>query len=744
MSKSELGALYVAVVAIGMSMLLLEVVAFRLAAAVVGPAFAAFVAFWLPGSAALGAALLTRKATGSRARRAAHLSGIAGAATVSGTIALSWVSQFVATGEAGALHGAMALLGWLVPAFFAGGALADCIGLGITRVGRFGWLEAFGAAAISLILALLLEVLGAPRLGLAAALPLASAAIALAYLGRRARPSWGFITTLPLGIVALFAGDVGSPWLKMRTDIGRRTEINYNLWTPQGLIALRNPERRASLTIDKSAEMTMPQDLQSKSATVFAIQDLAYAVNETKKGPALVIGSAGGRELGLALAHGHDPVDMIGLHPSLVNQILSVSYAKATRYVMADPRVRARIGDGRAAVDELPTAHYQRVMVLGEGRFVQTGPRLLMQHDRLFTLEAVRAYFERLLPGGTLLLQVPRESTPGLFATLAAAFGDEESRKRLMACTRKSEWTAVVLHSLPLTKGEQRELARRCRRNRMTVEYPPESNNDSAEWLWSGPIARDARPFLQQSGLHLAAFRALSPTPPPKDDTPLDEPEQGTVAAAAAIVLAVLLVFLAVTGLSRPRGARLVELSVAPFGLALALCSFALIDGLLDVLGDPAYAWPLLVPLGLVGVGTGRLWIDVLPESRSRALLRPSLWVGCAWLVIVTAMVMFLFDVIAGRALLGLALTMPLLLITGAVLGGPLFTVLRMRGTAAVGSGLALHHAGWALGGALAVVVAELVGSSWVMVVGTICFGAAAVLMIVGARSTSQPGASVE
>jgi hypothetical protein len=311
-----------------------------------------------------------------------------------------------------------------------------------------------------------------------------------------------------------------------------------------------------------------------------------------------------------------------------------------------------------------------------------------------------------------------------------------------MACTRKSEWTAVVFHSLPLDKGAQRELARRCRRNRMTVEYPPESTKDGADWIWSGPIARDARPFLQQSGLDLAAFKALLPTPPPKDDTPVDEPEQGTVAAAAAIVLTILVVLLALapTGVSRLRAARLVELSLAPFGLALALCSFALIDGLIEVLGDPAYAWPLLVPLGLVGVATGRLWIDVPPDSRFSALIRPSLWVSSAWLVIVTVLVLLLFDAIAGHVLLALVLAMPLLVITGAVLGGPLFTVLRMRG-GSVGSSLALHHAGGALGGALAVVVAELAGSRWVIVIGTLCFVAAALLMRL---STPEPGARIE
>src|SRR5262245_8080361 len=130
MIRADRRLLLGAVLTLAAAMLLLEVLAYRLSAAVLGPTFATLVGLLLPGAAALGAGLLARQPDQMEAvrlaRSAAHYAAIAGGTTAAGAIAFTWVSQVVAHGEGDAAwyHGAIAVIGWLVPAFMSGGALA--------------------------------------------------------------------------------------------------------------------------------------------------------------------------------------------------------------------------------------------------------------------------------------------------------------------------------------------------------------------------------------------------------------------------------------------------------------------------------------------------------------------------------------------------------------------------------------------------------------------------------------------
>jgi hypothetical protein len=280
------------------------------------------------------------------------------------------------------------------------------------------------------------------------------------------------------------------------------------------------------------------------------------------------------------------------------------------------------------------------------------------------------------------------------------------------------------------------------------------------DWLEHGRSASDDRPFLESEAngsafttalgaLFLATPAVAAPAPAPEPSASKDAsknkdpkkdssappeatdapPGQADVAVAAAVVLTGLLLVLALA--PRPRVAdprpfpRALELSLAPFGLALALAVFALVDAFIVSLGDPAYGWSLLVPMSLVGIGAGRLWLDVAGKHRVRELALPGLLVGAGWILLVALAAPPLLHVLVGNAVVALALSLPLMIVSGAILGAPLYATLQLVGArrgALASRSLALHQAGWALGGALAVWLAHEAGVRWVLLAGAAAF----------------------
>ena len=152
-----------------------------------------------------------------------------------------------------------------------------------------------------------------------------------------------------------------------------------------------------------------------------------------------------------------------------------------------------------------------------------------------------------------------------------------------------------------------------------------------------------------------------------------------------------------------------------PFvGMALALCLFSLGDQLLRVLGDGAYGWALIVPLGLVGVASGRLWIDTVERDRLRITLTVSLGIGLVWLVLAQLHAWTSgCSVIDAAPALQLTAAMVILVITGWLLGLPLAAGLRLVGAwdpAPVSWCYGAHLGGWAVGGGVSALLVYYVG----------------------------------
>jgi hypothetical protein len=481
-----------------------------------------------------------------------------------------------------------------------------------------------------------------------------------------------------------------------------------------------------------------------------------YFLNEKESGSALVIGSAGGREIAVALAYGHAPIDAVELHPALANVVLADRYAKATGYLAADERVVLHIGDGPTVAALLPPNHYQRVVVLAVGEMVQSAPRLLMRSDRLVTRESIVSYLERLAPDGVLLLHLREEALSGALASVAEALGGiEHARARTVACRGRDHTAVVVVRRDKLAPSDERALTQRCRQNRMSIEHPAaaRAKRDRPPLAdpWRGGPATDRRPFAlppppRLAPALLALLGALDAPPSSKDvsdvaASPASASQPVAVAAAGVVLLGVLAMLMSIPA-PRAQGGRapvprLLSFALAPFGLAAGLCIFALIDRLLVASGNVTTAWALLIPTSLAGLGCGRLWADVSWGGRMRALAPRTMGAGLGWLLLMWLAAVPAIEAMSGRSGWVVALTVPVLFLSSAAVGAPLALGLRVvaeHAPASVGPALALHHLGWGLGAVVATMSAHYLGLGFILPFGIAAYLSGALLFFSAER----------
>jgi hypothetical protein len=778
MTRSESRVLACGVAVMAMALLLWELLVFRISAATIGHGFAMFAALLLPAAVGLGALgmALVRLPPDIRpvelARAASYCAAAAGGLTALGAIAASWASQQVASNaqtDADFIV-AVALVAWLLPGVVVGASMGCIVRLALPTIGRIGAFEAGGAVAACLAAPLVLEAGGA-RTILGASLLLAAAALLLARAAREASPRWSALWTLPLALTALLAGDLGEPWLAFRTDAGRKSGIDHATWTAQGHLAIEKADRGPKLYIDRHPPVSLPAKLKGGAKKPVEPEDLAYVLWSGSVGPVLVVGTAGGREIQVALWRDAERVDVVEPHAGVLERLHHADYEDATVSQLTDPqRVRVVVGDGRAALRGLGS-DYQLVVVVESGRFDQTAPRLLSRDDRRYTTAAIVDYLGRLRGDGALSLSVRPEGMPAAMAAASAALGKTpaDAAKNVVACSDDKRGVLVVSPQ-SISAAHQSKMIKRCKKLKMKVDHPvqrapgdaPEADGFVHAAAMAAPPSEE-RPFLVPPDAVpplVSAVRDLAPSPahagkrkkapPPGEVEPYVEPSREGLAGAAALAGGVVLALaaIALVRLRRrdPSGPLGIQIGLPFSGLALAVCSFALADLTLRVLGNRAYGWALVIPLGLVGVAAGRLYADVPPRERLPRVARVAMVASLVGLVAAGVG----WDLIAGlgSASLGvrLAAVLVLLVAAGWALGFPLAAGLRLAGRDAIASwGWGAHLAGWALGGALAALLVPYVGVQRLWPIGLGAFAVAALAFTSRRRrSPSQPAAQPE
>jgi len=784
-------ALLVAVALLGCGLLWAELLAFRLCAASVGKHFAALLALLAPAVAAVGATVLrprrTTVAPAALARRASRWTLGSATAWVAGLLALAWLSQRAAVrpSEVPGYARPLVLTLWLLAFGFGGAALSVALRRGLARVGRVAFAGAVGGALGGLVAPWIMAV-GAPRGALAAGLVLGLGCVAFASAvgpaaGRAERPRWAVAVACPLAVMTLLLGDIGAPWLELRTDTGRRSAVAEQLWTAQGLVSLRRVSRgRRYYTVDRSerigvAKKPLPgQKPRPKRRPV----DLGYALASAGRGPVLVVASGGGREVAVARLYGAEQVHALELNPAVVSEVMLDRCELETRGLF---RPSAELGleldDGRAGLGAL-SSDYQLVVVVGSEPYVQALPRLIGWSDRLYSQEAIRAYLDRLAADGAVVLRTSEPELGGLMRAAEAALGGEpaEARQHLMACSERQS-AALLVKAAPLLPAERDRLRKHCKRQRFSAHESPSAAEPGA--APDGEAPSDDRPFLERAptvgsllGLGWSAVtselwrrsakpkagaseqpeadKALDPVPQPAPTAASERAGLFGLSTLAAAALALLLMVIPPPRAHRDaaRPPRCLKVSLLLAGAALSLGLLSLTDHLLRLLGHAEYAWTTLIPAALLAVGAGRLWVDALPSVRlGRAAVAAGL-LGSAALALLMVLAPSIGSWVAAplsvRALVALAL----LALVGVPLGVPLAAGLRWLGhlnPAAASGGWAAHAAGWALGVASGALLARYLGVSRLFLVAAALSAAGALCAYLAGRlAPSEQRAQVE
>ncbi|MBI4704377.1 MAG: hypothetical protein HY744_25005 [Deltaproteobacteria bacterium] len=591
-------------------------------------------------------------------------------------------------------------------------------------------------------------------------------------------PPWGPLWAFVLAAVSLLCGDLGDPWLEMHTDLGsRRSRLRHQVWSGLGLASAgRLAKGRMQLAVDARLDRALDLADGSGRSPPDRPQDLGYGLAGRPGGRVLVIGSGGGREIEVAFSEGAHAVSAIEADPVLVGQLLRVELAATTGRIFRHRGLRVRIGDGRVGAGDLPGG-YRQIVVVGAPRHVQAAPRLLGPSDRLYTREAVQGYLSLLAPRGSLVLRCGREGLGSVVAAVAAALGAgaNEIREHLFACSAADGEAALLVKREPLSALERQSLSKHCKRFRLAVDFPTEIPmlqirghvHERALALLPPALAGvaaavDEWPYLgarpQPTELPALAGQALRELLEPPwsslrsgTERPGGPPGRGVVASgkasgrpepaardsgagpgpgrddvagrglglaaaglAAPLVLLLAGLALATAGSGRRQARPAAALALACFGVALGVAQVALAQRLIEVLGQPAAAWPLVIPLLLVATGAGRLVVDSVSEARVR---RMAAWCGAAAaLCALAASLMPLGSVPAHLRPAALAVVA---MAVAALLGAPLAAALRLAGrrgpraAPAVAAGLwGAHALGWAVGAAAAAVLVRYAGTS--------------------------------
>ncbi|MCC6527346.1 MAG: hypothetical protein IT373_32150 [Polyangiaceae bacterium] len=708
----------------------MELLAYRLNAAALGLPSAVLGALVAPAAMGLGAvALASRRADPVRRLRAvAYTASGAGMAWVAALVTLVWQAHQPASAHLAAWQGYLVLGALSVGFCLAGAALGGLYRAGALALGRFGAAEALGGVVAALAVPGALA-LGAPRAALLLALAFGLVALVLA---RGSGARWSVLATQPLAILALFAGDFGAPWLKIRLEVTpKQGAVDVQVWTDTGFVTVLKPTRGAAqLTVDGSEalEVTAAGGKRPAAKPV----DILYALEGRTDASVLVVGSAGGREVAAALANGYAAVHAAERNAGLLRLLLAPGRPPIA---LREGAVTTELASGaprRAPPD------VRHVVVVDAVRFATAPPRLLGWSDRGLGEHALRGYLAHTADDGVLVLSVRPDA---LAATTAAArsaldLPEAEADKHLFVCSAPEGDAALVVSPGDISRGGLAKLRNFCRKNHFTT-------------LESGTLepaehrVSEDRPFVDGlPGIGELARRALDELGRPVSDPPdpkasrLEDREVplGALFAGLLVTLVVALVGAVVPpprgeapgglGVKARRMGLLARLALLTLGAALGLAQLVVGEHALRLLGHTSYAWGVVVPVWLVGVAAGRL-AHAESARRPRLALGVGAALGVAFLVAVALLAPRWSAVeslsLAARA----AVVLGLALAGGAFVGGPAFGVLAHAAEpAARGHGWGLALLGWAAGAAAAALGVRAAGMSGLL------FAAAAVLAV--------------
>ncbi|MCP4381657.1 MAG: SAM-dependent methyltransferase [Hyphomicrobiales bacterium] len=373
----------------------------------------------------------------------------------------------------------------VLPFVFGGGAIGLTFSRYSAEIGRLYAFDLIGAGVGALGVVGLLFWLSPPgTLRLVAALGLLAAALAcLGSAHRIAAAGLGLVAAvvtlwLPPALTALHPHVSQYKSLAMALQVPDARIIEERS-SPLGLIdvvesptipfrhapglSLNNimePPPQLGIFTDAESISTITRfngDLGPLSYLDFTTSALPYHLLD---GPeTLILGAGGGEQVLLALYHGAAEIDAVELNPQVIG-LVSGAYADFAGDIYAHPAVDVHPGEARSFVSRAEK-HYDLIQIPLLYSFGAAAAGTQSLHENYtYTVEAMRAYLDRLEPGGllsvTLWVKLPPRDTLKLFATAVEALRQEgvaDPGARL-ALIRSWKTSTLLVKNGPFTATE--------------------------------------------------------------------------------------------------------------------------------------------------------------------------------------------------------------------------------------------------------------------------------------------------
>ena len=455
----------------------------------------------------------------------------------------------------------------------------------------------------------------------------------------------------------------------------------------------------------------------------------------------LVIGSGGGIDVLTALRHGAAQVDAVEVNPLIAELVSSGRYAKLGGQVFADPRVQLHVEDGRSFTRRSADRYDLIQLSLIDTWAASMAGAYSLSEGYLYTVEAFSDYLGHLTPEGVLSMtrwlgSPPRESLRvSAVASLALERRGISDPGACVVVLQLGRLANTLVKSTPFSSAELEALRGVAQRRGFSFIHLPGARADN-----------DISRFLRAADR--SAFLADYPAQvdPTTDDAPfffqfarwseLAELRRAWESSTHSGRLLLLLVLAQAGALSllllgapqwrrRREGARFPWGVVAYFGgigLGFMLLEVSLMQRYTLFLGNPTYAFALVLATLLIGAGVGSA---LQPQLEGRAS-----WVfgGLAAAIVLHALVV---PALLDRALLlgsagRIALSVATLLPLGVLLGVPFPLALARlaRGPErVVGWAWAANGCASVIGPVLAVLLAIDVGFTWVQLGAAVVYG---------------------
>jgi hypothetical protein len=392
-----------------------------------------------------------------------------------------------------------------IPFFFA----ANCICLAFLRfperISTIYSFDLLGAGVGSLIILVLLYLVS-PITGLLAIATIALLAGSWALLrSPRRRP----ILALAPALLGVLMWATPEPWLDLRLSEYKTlsqtlripgTRVIEEKSSPLGLISViesaQVPLRHAP-GLSLSSQADIPPQLgmlidgdglnainryDGDPRTLSYLDDLTSALpyHVAPPGHVLVLGLGGGEGVLQALAHGAGQVDAVELNAQAAD-LVTREFATYSGWQHVRKGVRLHIAEARSYVQRSTQQYDLITLSLLDAAGAASGGVYGLNESYLYTVEAMRAYLERLKPNGFLAItrwvHLPPRDASKLFATAVDALRQADSRKdpgqRLMMI-RGWKTSTLLVKQGDVTELEIAELKRFCRTRSFDLVYYPD------------------------------------------------------------------------------------------------------------------------------------------------------------------------------------------------------------------------------------------------------------------------------